>query len=81
MFDALKKTKIILDIIVVKFIELVVNLDTNLVCNMLCFQYNELPTEYIIENNIGMYIHVNIDGVHVKKTLIDIGYNVNICLV
>jgi len=45
---------------------------------MLCFQDTELPGEDIIEKKLGLYIRVNVDGISIKKILIDIGYNINI---
>lgn len=37
---------------------------------MLCFQDSELPDDNVIENNLGLYICVNVDGIHIKKALI-----------
>lgn len=81
LFDALKKTEIDANIPMAKFVELVNNLDIDLVCNMLCFQDNELPSEYVIEKNLGLYIRVNIYGIPIKKALIDTDFNVNVCSV
>jgi len=49
LFDALKKNEVDADILVAKFMELVGNIDTDLVCNMLSFQESELPSEDVIE--------------------------------
>lgn len=49
LLNALKKTKVGIHILVIKFMELITNLDTDLVCNMLYFRDNELPSEYVIE--------------------------------
>lgn len=68
-----------MDILVAKFTKLIVNLDTNLTCNMLHFQDSELPSEYIIKKNLGLYNHVNIYGIPIKKALIDTSYNINVC--
>ena len=46
---------------------------------MLSFQDGELPSEDVIEKNLGLYIWVNINGIPVKKAFIGIGSNVNIC--
>lgn len=43
------------------------------------FQDSELPNDDVIETNIGLYICVNIDGIPIKKSLIDTSSNVNIC--
>ena len=67
LFDALKKFEVDADITIAKFVELVGNLDTDLVCNMLSFQESEFPSKDVIEKNLGLYICVNIDGVHVEK--------------
>jgi len=67
LFDVLNKTKFDADIPITKFVELVGNLETDLVCNMLSFQDIELHIDDVIEKNLGLYIHINIDGVHVKK--------------
>ena len=80
LFDVLKKIEVDADIPIAKFIKLVANLDTDLVCNMLCFQESELPSEDVIEKNLGLCICINIDGSPIKKILIDIGSNVNINL-
>lgn len=66
---------------VTKFVKLEENLNIDLGCNMFSFQESELTSEDIIEKNIGLYIHVNIDSIPIKKDSIDIGSNVNVCLV
>jgi len=33
----------------------------------------------VIEKNLVLYIHVNIDGIPIKKYLIDTSSNVNVC--
>lgn len=81
LFYALKKNEIDANILVAKFTELVANLDTNFVYNMLFFQDSEFPNEDVIEKNLGLYICVNVEGVLVKNALIDTDSNVNICLV
>lgn len=69
-FDALKKTKVDVDFLVINFFELVANLYTELTCNMLSFQDSKLPSEDVIEKNLGLYICVNIEGIPIKKDLI-----------
>lgn len=81
LFDALNKTKVDLDIPVVKFMELVSNIETNLDYNILSFQESEFFNEDVIDKNIELYIYVNIDGVYVKKDLNYTHSNVNVYLV
>lgn len=64
LFDALNITKFDADIPIAKFI---INLNTELVCNIISFQDSELPSEDVIEKNLVFYIHVNIDGILIKK--------------
>jgi len=56
LFNSLNKTKVDVDIPIVKYIALVSNLDVEPTCNMLCFQYNALSSEDIIEKNLGLYM-------------------------
>lgn len=77
LFNALTKNELDFDIPIDKFTELVTNLEMDLTCNMLYFQDNELPSEDVIEKNLVMYIQVKVDFIFVKKTLIDIGSNMN----
>lgn len=58
-FDALKKIEEDVDTIIANFIELVTNLDTDLTCNMLCFQDNKLPNEDVIKKKKirNVYLH------------------------
>lgn len=45
---------------------------------MLSFLDNGLLREDIIEQNIIIYVHINIDDITVKKALVDISSNMNI---
>ena len=56
LFNALKKNKVDVGIPIVKCTALVSNVDIELTCNMLCFQYNELSSEDIIEMKLGLYM-------------------------
>lgn len=49
----------------------------NLTFNMLYVQNSEFPSENIIKKNLGLYIHINVDDITIKKILINTNYNVN----
>ena len=74
LFDALKKIEVDVDILLANFVS---KLETELVCNMLSFNDNELPSEDVIEKNLYLYVCVNIDGTLINKALLVIGSNVN----
>jgi len=63
LFEALKKIELDADIPIAKFVELVTNIDKNVVCNMICFQYSKFLGEDVIKKNLRLYICINVDGV------------------
>lgn len=52
LFEVLKKIKVNVDIVVVKFIELVTIMETYLTYNMFSFQDSAFPSEDVIEKNL-----------------------------
>lgn len=67
LFYGLKKIEVDANISFAKFAELVANIDIDLTYDMLCFQDSEFPSEDIIENNVVLYIYVNVNCITIKK--------------